>query len=95
MIIDFAACRQTRVRRTTGAAAEAIRSPKGLPAPIGGSWSASPTKTTWVDSARPPSNTSIVRRFSIEDSSTTTRSVGSGWPGLKVGSLPGAHSSMR
>ena len=70
VIIDRAAWRKIWVSRTTGAASEAIRSSKGLPAPIGGSWSASPTRTMWVDSARPPSSTSISRRFSIEDSST-------------------------
>ena len=95
MIIERAAWRKIWVSRTTGAIPEAIRSSNGLPAPIGGSWSASPTKTTWVDSARPPSSTSIRRRLSIEDSSTITRSAGSGWPGLKAGSRPGIHSSMR
>ena len=95
VIIDFAACRKIWLSLTTGAIPETIRSSKGLPAPIGGSWSASPTKTTWVDSARPSSSTRIRRRLSIEDSSTITRSAGSGWPGLKAGSRPGIHSSMR
>ncbi len=95
VIIERAAWRKMWLSRTTGATPEAIRSSNGLPAPIGGSWSASPTKTTWVDSASPPSSTSISRRLSIEDSSTTTRSAGSGWPGLNPGSRPGAHSSMR
>ena len=48
VIIERAAWRKIWVSRTTGAAPEAIRSSNGLPAPIGGSWSASPTKTTWV-----------------------------------------------
>ena len=95
MIIERAAWRKIWVSRTTGAAPEAIRSSNGLPAPIGGSWSASPTKTTWVLSARPPSSTSARRRFSIEDSSTITRSAGSGRPGRKAGSRPGIHSSRR
>ena len=95
VIIDLAAWRKIWVSLTTGAIPEAIRSSKGLPAPIGGSWSASPTKTTWVDSASPSSSTRIRRRLSIEDSSTITRSAGSGWPGLKAGSRPGIHSSMR
>ncbi len=95
VIIDFAAWRKIWVRRTTGAAPESIRSSNGLPAPIGGSWSASPTKTMWVVSASPSSSTSARRRFSIEDSSTTTSSTGSGRPGPKPGSPPGTHSSIR
>ena len=95
VIIERAAWRKIWVSRTTGADPEAIRSSNGLPAPIGGSWSASPTKTTWVVSARPPSSTSARRRFSIEDSSTITRSAGSGRPGRKAGSRPGIHSSRR
>jgi hypothetical protein len=81
VIIERAAWRKIWVSRTTGATPAAIRSSKGLPAPIGGSWSASPTKTTWVDSASPPSSTSMSRRLSIEDSSTIAKSTGSGWPG--------------
>ena len=95
VIIERAAWRKIWLSRTTGAIPEEIRSSKGLPAPIGGSWSASPTKTTWVDSARPSRSTWARRRLSIEDSSTITRSAGSGWPGLKAGSRPGIHSSMR
>ena len=95
VIIERAAWRKIWLSRTTGATPEAIRSSNGLPAPIGGSWSASPTRTTWVVSARPSSRTSISRRLSIEDSSTITRSTGSGWPGRKAASRPGIHSSRR
>ena len=95
VIIERAAWRKIWLSRTTGATPEAIRSSNGLPAPIGGSWSASPTRTTWVDSARPLSSTSISRRFSIEDSSTITRSTGSGRPGRNAASRPGNHSSRR
>ena len=77
-ISDRAAWRNTWVSRATGTAPESIRSANGLPAPTGGSWSASPMSTTCVPSATASSSMAATSRLSMLDSSTTSRSHSTG-----------------
>ena len=83
-----AAWRKMWVSSAIGTGLASTSSAKGLPAPTGASWSASPTSTTCVRG--PTARRTVTRssRLAIEVSSTIRRSVSSSstvgpWPGIQ------------
>src|SRR5437763_835653 len=88
-----AAWRKMCVSLTVGTSLEATSSANGLPAPTGASWSASPTRTMLVLGPTARSSVTISSRFAIEDSSTISRSHGSGSCSSCSGPSPGIQPS--
>ena len=96
VIIERAAWRKIWLSRTTGATPEAIRSSNGLAGAdrrqlVGVADEDDVGRLGEARRAAPRSGAGSASRTRRR----STRSTGSGWPGLKAGSRPGIHSSMR
>ena len=82
--------------RVTGTRSVAIRSLSTLPAPTLGSWSVSPTRSRCAFAGTACRRAEASRASSMEASSTTRKSVASGWDSLLVKPPPaGSYFSSR
>ena len=93
MMADSLAWRNTVARRNTGSTFESIRSRSTLPAPTGGSWSASPMNSTAVSGATALSSEAVSEMSSMELSSTMRKSVLSGLSSERLKPVPWNSSS--